>query len=471
MSDEQETIDLFGDLHPYSKLFPVHSELPEKGIDEEEILHEIEYMSEQENKKWQGGQCSGTMYHGGMEHYAFLNEVANKFTFVNILQRDMCPSATKFEAEALAMVAKMLHGDEVSKVNRMDEVAGAITSGGTESIYNAMYVHREWGREEKGITQPEVVAPTTIHPGHVKAAHYLGMKVIRVPVTADYEADVDAMRECITPNTVALAATAGTYPHGVVDPISKLSDLALEHNIGLAVDGCLGGFILPWIEKLGYDVPVFDFRLPGVTSISCDTHKYGYALKGTSTINFRNKNLRQYMYFAQEDWPGGAYHAPTVLGSRSGGPSAAMWAALIGTGEEGYLKAAKAIMDVSDKIRAGIAKLPELRIMGRSTFLISITSDVFDPYFVNDYLHDKGWRMNGCQKPLGFHFCITLPQTQPGIAERFVQDLADGVEFAKHPGYEVPKTGFLYGMAGTEDGREMLRLGLKGYLDAAYEYE
>ncbi len=471
MSEDQEEIDLFGDMHPYNKRFAVHKQLPEKGMDEEEVLEQIQYMADEENKQWQRGQCSGTMYHGGMEHYAFLNEVFGAFSHVNILQRDMCPSATKFESEVLAMVGKMLHGDEVGKVNRMDEEAGAVTSCGSESIFNAMYVYREWGREEKGITQPEVVAPMTIHPAHVKAAHYLGMKVIRVPVTSDFEADVEAMKECITPNTVALAGTAGTYPHGVVDPISKLSDLALEHKIGLHVDGCLGGFILPWIEKLGYDVPVFDFRLPGVTSITCDTHKYGYALKGTSTVNFRNKDLRRYMYFAQEDWPGGAYHSPTVLGSRSGGLSAAMWAALVSTGEQGYLKAAKAIMETSTKIRAGIAKIPELRIMGKSTFLIAITSDVFDPYFVNDYLHDKGWRMNGCQNPLGFHFCITLPQTQPGVAEQFLVDLAEGVESAKHPKREVPKTGFLYGMAGTEDGREMMRLGLKGYLDASYEYE
>jgi len=471
MSEEQQSMNLFGDMHPYSKRYKVFTKLPEKGMDEEEVLDEVAFMSEDENKKWQGGQCSGTMYHGGMEHYAFLNRVFSMFSYVNILQRDLCPSGTKFESEVLAMVGKMLHGEEVSKVNPMDEEAGAVTSGGTESIYNAMYVHREWGRAEKGITAPEVIAPSTIHPAHLKAAHYLGMKVIRVPVDANYEADVKAMEAQITPNTVALAGSAGTYPNGVVDPISKLSDLAVKHKIGLHVDGCLGGFILPWIEKLGYDVPVFDFRLPGVTSISCDTHKYGYALKGTSTINFRSKELRHYMYFAQEDWSGGVYCSPTVQGSRSAGLSAAMWAALVTTGEEGYLKAAKAIMDTSDKIRAGIAKIPELRIMGKSTFLVSITSDVVNPYFVNDYLEHKGWRMNGCQNPPGFHFCITLPQTQPGIAERYVQDLKDGVAFAKNPPYEVPRTGFLYGMGASVDGLEMLRQGLTGYMDASYEYE
>ncbi len=148
-------MDLFGDMHPYNKLFTVYKSLPEKGLDEAEVLREIEYMSEEENKKWLDGQCSGTMYHGGLEHYDFLNEVFSMFSYVNLLQRDLCPSGTKFEAEVLSMVGKMLHGDEVTKLNRYDEVAGAITSGGTESIYNAMYVYREWGRAEKGISTPK----------------------------------------------------------------------------------------------------------------------------------------------------------------------------------------------------------------------------------------------------------------------------------------------------------------------------
>ena len=471
MADEPQSMDLFGDMHPYKKLLPVFSELPEKGLEEADVLKQIAFMSDEENKKWQGGQCSGTMYHGGLEHYAFLNKVFSMYSYINLLQRDLCPSGTKFEGEVLAMVSKMLHGEEVSKLNPQDQVAGAITSGGSESIYNAMYVYREWGREHKGISAPEVVAPSTIHPAHLKAAHYLGMKVVLVPVNADFEADVEAMRAQINPNTVALAGSAGNYPNGVVDPISKLSELALEFKIGLHVDGCLGGFILPWIEKLGYDVPVFDFRLPGVTSISCDTHKYGYSLKGTSTVNFRNKDLRRHMFFAQEDWSGGIYASPTIQGSRSAGLSAAMWAAMVSIGEQGYLEAARAIMNTADKIRAGIANIPELRIMGKTTFLISITSDVVDPYFVNDYLAGKGWRMNGCQNPAGFHFCLTLPQTQPGIAEQFVKDLADGVNFAKDPPYEMPRTGFLYGMGATVDGREILRQGLKGWVDATYEYE
>jgi len=174
MTEEEGSMDLFGDMHPYNERFKVHTSIPNVGVDKGKILAELEFMSKEENEKWLEGQCSGTMYHGGLEHYAFLNQVFSKFSYINLLQRDLCPSGTKFEAEALSMVGKMLHGDEVSKVNRFDEVAGAITSGGTESIYNAMFVYREWGKEEKGITSPEVVAPSTIHPAFVKAAHYLG---------------------------------------------------------------------------------------------------------------------------------------------------------------------------------------------------------------------------------------------------------------------------------------------------------
>jgi sphinganine-1-phosphate aldolase len=277
------------------------------------------------------------------------------------------------------------------------------------------------------------------------------------------------MRDCINVNTIAVAGSAGTYPHGVIDPFEQLSDLAVEHGIGLHVDGCLGGFILPWIEKLGYDLPVFDFRLPGVTSISCDTHKYGYALKGTSVVLYRNKNLLRNQFFSMADWPGGLYASPTVQGSRSGGLSAATWAAMVTMGEEGYLKAARAIMDTSEAIRAGIAGIPEIKILGKSTFLIAIGSEVVDIYHVNDYLSSRGWRMNGCQNPPGFHFCITLRNTLPGVAENFVRDLQDAVNYAKDPPTPMPASGALYGLASTPDGKSMIEQGMLAFIEATYD--
>ncbi len=468
MAEKTPLESVFGNLYPYKDRFEAYSQIPLKGLRPEDILNELRTMAAEENKTWQTGLISGTMYHGGMEHYAFLNQVFSLFSYVNLLQRDLCPSGTKFESEIIAMVAKLLHGEAVKEHNPQDDVCGTITSGGTESIYQGVYIHREWGREEKGILQPEIVVPSTIHPAFQKAGHYLGVKVVAVPVDGNFEADVAAMRAKITPNTIALAGSAGNYPYGVIDPLEKLSDLALEHHIGMHVDGCLGGFILPWIEKLGYDIPKFDFRLPGVTTMSCDTHKYGYALKGTSTLLVRNHKLLRYQFFSMGDFPGGLYISPTLQGSRSGGLSAATWAAMVLIGEEGYLKAARLIMDTADKIRQGIAGIPEIKIAGKSTFVIGMFSDVVDMYHVNDYLITKGWRMNGCQNPPGFHFCITLPNTSPGVAEAFIEDLRAAVAYAKNPAEPYPASGALYGLAGLAGGQAILKEGMLDFLEATF---
>lgn len=459
---------VFGNLYPYKDRFETYSQIPEKGRTTEDILNELKTIAGEEDKAWETGLVSGTMYHGGKEHYAFQNQVFSLFSYINLLQRDLCPSGTKFKSEIVSMVAKLLHGEAVKDYNPQDDVCGTVTSGGTESIYNGVYIHREWAHEEKGILEPEMVVPVTIHPAFFKAGHYLGIKMISVPVDANFEADVEAMRAKITPNTIALAGSAGNYPYGVIDPLEKLSDLALEHKIGMHVDGCLGGFILPWIEKLGYDIPPFDFRLPGVTTMSCDTHKYGYALKGTSTLLARNHKLLRYQFFSMADFPGGLYLSPTIQGSRSGGLSAATWAAMVLMGEEGYLKAARSIMDTADKIRLGIAGIPEIKIVGKSTFVIGMISDMVDMYHVNDYLITKGWRMNGCQNPPGFHFCITLRNTLPGVAEAFIKDLRAAVEYAKNPPQPFPTSGALYGLAGTIDGRAILKEGMLDFIEATF---
>ncbi len=469
MAESSPLASVFGDLYPYKDRFTAYSQIPQKGRDPEDIISELQTIAAEEDKFWETGLISGTMYHGGKEHYAFLDRVFSLFSYVNLLQRDICPSGTKFESEIIAMVARLLHGEAVKQSDPQDEVCGTVTSGGSESIYNGVYIHREWGREEKGITEPEMLVPDTIHPAFIKAGHYLGVKMIRVPVDGNFEADVSAMRSKITKNTVALAGSAGNYPYGVIDPLEKLSDLALEHKIGLHVDGCLGGFILPWVEKLGYDIPPFDFRLPGVTTMSCDTHKYGYALKGTSTLLVRNHKLLRYQFFSVADWQGGLYLSPTLQGSRSGGLSAATWAAMVAIGEEGYMKAARLIMDTADKIRAGIAGITEIKIAGKSTFVVGRFSDQVDMYHVNDYLISQGWRMNGCQNPPGFHFCVTLRNTLPGVAEKFITDLRDGVAYAKDPPQPFPKSGALYGLAGSVDGQAFLNNGMLDYIEATYK--
>jgi sphinganine-1-phosphate aldolase len=458
-----------GDMFPYRDRFETYREIPKKGRKPDDVAREMRTIAGEENSRWQNGKISGTYYHGGMEHYAFLNRVFSLFSHVNLLQRDMCPSGTKFEGEIIAMTARML-GAELARENGAD-VCGAITSGGTESIIMPMLAYREQARAERGITAPEMVVPETIHPAFSKGAHFFGIKLIRVPVGPDYRADVEAMRRAIGPNTIAIAGSAANYPHGLIDPIEKLSELALEAKVGLHVDSCFGGFILPWIAKLGYDIPPFDFRLPGVTSMSCDTHKWGYGLKGASVVLFRNRALRRRMYFTMTDWAGGLYASPTVAGSRSEGISASTWAAIVALGEEGYLKATRRIMKAADTIKAGAAKIPELKVIGKPTYCIAFASDAVNIYHVNDYLAERGWRLNGLQKPAGFHICVTLPQTMPGVATRFVKDLAAGVEYAKNPPATPPRSGAVYGGGGGAAPLDPSMVGelMVAWLDASYE--
>jgi glutamate/tyrosine decarboxylase-like PLP-dependent enzyme len=281
--------------------------------------------------------------------------------------------------------------------------------------------------------------------------------------------DPTAVKDRISENTVAIVGSAGNYPYGLIDPLEDLSNIALKHKIGFHVDGCLGGFILPWIEKLGYDIPVFDFRLPGVTSMSADTHKYGYALKGTSVVLYRNNHLRRYQYFNVPDWAGGMYASPTTAGSRSGGLTAATWASMIYLGEEGYLESAAALMKVADTIRKGVEDIPELMLIGNPTFVISFRSDEVDVYHVNDFMKAKGWRFNCLQLPPGMHFCVTMPQTfVEGVAERLTADLREGVEYAKSKAGTVAETTALYGLAGSLEGNQQVTELVFGLFDHLY---
>ncbi len=457
----------FGDMFPYRATCETFRALPTKSRQPADVMRELSSIARQENARWQSGQISGTYFHGGMEHFAYLNRVFALFSHVNLLHRDMCPSGTKFEGEIIAMTARMLGAELARENDPQADVCGAITSGGTESVILPMLAYREKARAERAITAPEMVVPETAHPAFSKGAHFFSIKLIRVPVGADYLADVDAMRRAIGPNTIAIAGSATNFAHGLIDPIEKLSDLALEAGVGLHVDSCFGGFILPWIAKLGYDVPAFDFRLPGVTSMSCDTHKWGYGLKGASVVLYRNRALRRRMYFTVTDWQGGLYASPTVAGTRSEGISASTWAAMVTLGEEGYLKATRRIMKAADTIKSGVAKIPELKIIGKPTYCIAITSDKVDIRHVNDFLVERGWRLNGLQRPAGFHMCVTLLQTLPGLASRFVRDIAAGVQYAKNPPATPARSGAMYGGGAASLDPSMVNELMLAYLDAS----
>ncbi len=450
-------------LKPYRDKFTSYSRLPQTGVDRNDVLAQMERLRALEEAKWRQGYVSGAVYHGDEGHIEFLSRAYAIHSQSNPLHPDVWPSTTKFEAEIVSMTAHMLGGDPDQGV------CGTLSSGGTESILLAMKTYRDWARATKGITEPEIVIPTTAHAAFVKAGDYFRMKVVRIPVGADFRADVEATRRAITPNTVALVGSAPPFPHGLVDPIEELSELARARGIGFHTDACLGGFLLPWAEKLGYPVPAFDFRLPGVTSISADTHKFGYAAKGTSVILYRNPELRRFQYFSIADWPGGLYNSPTFAGSRPGGLSAACWAAMISIGEQGYLEAARRILGTAAWLKAEIRKIPGLEVIGDPLFVISFRSEDLNIYQVLEFMTARGWGLNGLHLPPSIHLCVTLRHTQEGVGDRLIEDLREAVAYVgEHP--EAPQgVGPVYGMAASAEMRGMVTEVLNWYMDTQYK--
>ena len=434
--------------YPYSTTHDVLRGMPSEGRSRASILQELEQFAHDEDRMWETGKCSGTMYCGDHEHYEFLGRAFELFAHVNALQRDMCPSMTKFEGEIIAMALDLLNAGTITGT----EPAGLVTSGGSGSILHAVLAYREWARDTRGIDRPNFVKPETAHPAFDKACHLLGVECRRAAIDPKTTlADIDAMAALTDANTIAIVGSACNYGYGTIDPIDGLSDLAQARGIGLHVDGCLGGFILPWGRELGYpNIPVFDFRVPGVTTISADTHKYGYGFKGTSVLAFRDKALRDGQYFFMTDWTGGKYASPGIDGSRSGGLLAATWAAMVSMGRDGYLRYARRIFDTALTMQDAVRSHPELQILGNPTFCFSFTSDEFDIYHVNDAMRAKGWRFNGQQYPNAIHMAVTRPQTQPGLVDMFAADLAEAVRYAQDHKDDKPMSGAIYG--GVEGG-------------------
>ncbi len=451
-------------LKPYQEGFPKFSRLPETGMKRDDVIGLMQKLSEFEAGRWKSGFASGAVYHGDDEYNEFLSSVYALNVASNPLHPDIWPSATKFESEIVAMTAGMLGADKTA-----DPIVGTLSSGGTDSILLAIKTYRDWARAEKGIAEPEIVAPVTAHAAFDKAAHYFDMKIVKVPVGPDFRADVAAIERAITPDTAVIVGSAPPFPHGLIDPIDELSEIARSRGIGFHTDACLGGFILPWAEKLGYDVPVFDFRLPGVTSISADTHKFGYAPKGSSVVLYRGNELRHHQYFSITDWPGGLYFTPSFAGSRSGALIATCWAALVSMGEKGYLEAARQILETADWIKRKIGEIPELQVIGDPLFVIAMRSDAFSIYQIQEFMSRRGWSLNGLILPPSVHLCVTLRHAQAGVKERFIEDLKAAVEFVRGNPDAPAGLGPLYGMGASVEMRGMAKGMLNSLLDLLYE--
>lgn len=470
---EQEYASMLGDLEhslkPYAHEFDAYTELPQTGRDRELILDEMEQLNARERAKWRDGFVSGAVYHGDAAYIDFLNRVYALNSQSNPLHADVFPSTSKFEAEIVSMTAHMLGANAAPENGAPNDIVGTVSSGGTESILLAMKTYRDFARDKRGITAPEIIVPVSAHAAFDKAAQYFNIKLVHIPLCDDMRADVDAARRAVNKNTIALIGSAPCFPYGVTDPIEELSELAREHTIGFHTDACLGGFVLPFADKLGYPVPPFDFRLPGVTSMSADTHKYGYAAKGTSVVLYRGRELRHYQYYTAADWSGGLYFSPTFAGSRPGALSAAAWAAMVSIGEQGYLDATRKILQAADVIKQGIREIPELKILGEPLWVISFASDSLNIYKVMDAMTKRGWSLNGLHKPPAVHIALTLRHTEAGVAERFVHDLRGAVDYVQtHPG-DKGEMAPVYGLAASLPLRGVVSDLLKRYMDVLYK--
>jgi len=395
-----------------------HKSLPEHGLPAEGVLSTMAAQRAQD-ANWQQGRVWSLVFHPGDELSDFVKQAYTLFFSENGLNPSAFPSLRKFETEVVAMTGDLLGGDR--------EVVGNMTSGGTESILMAVKAARQWARvRNPELGRPEMVLPVTAHPAFEKAAHYFGVRAVRVPVGKDFRADVRAAKKAITKRTILMVGSAPSYPQGVVDPIHDLARVAQYRQILFHVDACVGGMMLPFVRVLGYKVPPWDFSVPGVTSISVDLHKYGYAAKGASVVLYRDSELRKHQYFAYTDWPGGIYASPTMTGTRPGGAIAAAWAIMHRLGFAGYREIAKEVMGATRRIQAGVEEIDGVEVLGRPQMsVMALGSDKVDIYDVGDELAARGWHLDRQQFPPSLH--LTVSRGHVAIADQFLADLREAV--------------------------------------------
>jgi glutamate/tyrosine decarboxylase-like PLP-dependent enzyme len=453
--------------------------IPATGRDPGELLGELDARAAGD-VDWRGGRVFSLVYHAGPAHEDLVARAHTRYASTNLLNPLAFASLRRLERELVEMVAELMHGDA--------STVGTVTSGGTESILCAVAAYRDRARRTRPwIRRPELVVPRTIHPAFDKAAHYFGVRLVKVDVGPDLRADVRAMARAISWRTIGLVGSAPQYPHGVVDPIADLGALALRRRLPLHVDACVGGFVLPWLERLGRTIPRWDFRVPGVTSISADLHKFGYAAKGASVLLWRRPRDLRDQIFVATDWPGGIYASPTLLGTRPGGPIAGAWAALQALGEDGYLELARRASDAADRLRAGIAAIPQLAVLGRGDATIvaygAVGLDgrdsrpagsaaegrrgfvagrdsrpagsaaegrrgVVDVFALADRLEARGWSVDRQHRPACIHLTVTANHAQ--VVDAYLADLRAAVaELRAAPGLARDGQAAMYGMAAT----------------------
>lgn len=395
---------------------------PQTGRTSNEVIADL-HAKRDGDVRWEDGRAFGMVYDGGSEVREVAERAASLYLHENALNTFAFPSLREIQSEVVGWTADLLNGP--------DSTAGFLTSGGTESILCAVKAARERARIERGITEPEIVLAESAHAAFHKAAHLFGLTICKAPVRNDWTADVEAMALLISDNTALVVGSAPQYPQGVMDDIEAIAALAESIGASCHVDACMGGFFVPFAEMLGRTTAPWDFRVPGVTTMSADIHKLGYAPKGVSVVLHRTKELRKYQTFVFDDWLGGFYASPNLQGTRSGLPMAAAWAVIQHLGTEGYVELARAVLDNADRMRSGIAEVDGLQVLGDGQLqLIAMAADpassvAIDVFALGDVLQQAGWYHDRQTPPDNLH--STVSNSNTGVIDDYLTDLRSAV--------------------------------------------
>ena len=402
--------------------------IPVKPIDKQDILNELDANNIRDKRK-----ISGTIYSN--TDTEFRHNIYSKTMLANPMHSDIWPQLQDKETLTVKMCLNLY--------NSQSDGWGLLTGGGTISIFTACAVYRNKFRDSFLPTiYPEIILSDKSHPAFKKACDILGIrrKIIKVdPLT--FKADVKAMEKAITPNTIMLVANAPAFPEGIIDNIEEISQIAQKYNIGCHVDACLGGFLLPFAKECNIDLPICDFGLSGVTSISVDLHKYGLSEKGYSVIMFRNyKEYGKYATFKDLDSKMGMYLSQGLEGSRPARIDA--WATMLSVGREVYLDNFSNMIHIKNQLVDAIKKIDHIKISGNPELtIIAIRSDSHKPInimSVAGHMNSVGWMVNGLPDPDGFHFCITPNHIYDTFVDDFIRDLHTGInKTLQHP-YNKP---------------------------------
>ncbi len=387
--------------------------IPPRGSTIDDVMSRLKAMQASDGD-YHNARTWGLIYNAGPDVDAVLQAAGSHVMLENALNPFVFPSLKEMQRDVVSMTAGLLHGG--------DDVGGSMTSGGTESIFMAVKTARDLARAERGIKRGRIILPRTAHPAFVKAAHLLDVEMTQLALGDDLRTHASALEGKISDDTILVVGSAPAYPFGMIDPITEMAAIAMDAGVLFHVDACLGGFMLPFVERLGRDVAPWDFRVPGVTSISADVHKYGYAIKGASVLLHRPKSNLRYQVFSFNAWPGGAYGTQGFQGTKPATPIGAAWAVMQYLGEEGYLRLARDTMTATKMLLDGISGIDGLHVWGEPDMtVVAIGSEQHDIFAVGDRLTERGWHFDRQEDPPALHLMASPRHLL--VVDEFLTDL------------------------------------------------